>query len=231
MFKHLRRILGTAGLTAIASVASPITYTVSVNTSAIKATMGFVDFDFAPGNNSQNASVTIGGFGGTGGLSGSPQVNGTVTGTLPGPLVIGNGTQFNDYFQGFTFGTSIAFNLTFSGPALSSPNGTSTSGSTFAFGMFDSTGSNPLLTTDPNGNTFIVAVHLDGTTSVTTFPPATGGISAATVAVATTAVPEPSTLTLTLLALTGTLILKSRPNRGKPGCRRPKQFGKRPVCA
>jgi hypothetical protein len=209
MSKHFGRILFTAGLAALASVASPITYHVSVNTSAINGTMGFLDFDLAPGNNSQSASVTIGNFSGTGSLSGAPQVNGAVSGTLPGSLLIGNSTQFNDYFQGFTFGASIMFQLAFSGPALSSPNGTSTSGSTFAFGMFDATGNNPLLTTDPNGNTFIVAVNLDGTTCVTTFPPATGGIPVATVAAGTSTAPEPSTLLLTVLALTGTLILKS----------------------
>jgi hypothetical protein len=200
MLKHVGQILLTLGLAALPSVASPITYMVSVDTSAINGTMGFLDFDFGPGNDSQSALVTISNFSGNGALSGSPQVNGAVTGVLPGPLVIGNSTPFNDYFQGITFGTSILFDLAFSGPGLSSPNGTSTSGSTFAFGMFDTTGSNPLLTRDPNGNTFIVEVHLDGTTSVTTFAPPTGGMPVATVAAT---VPEPSTLALTLLAIVG----------------------------
>jgi len=206
MSKHFLQLAMCITLIATAGVveAAPITYSVTVNTTSLAGTTGFLDFDFAPGSDSQSATVSISGFSTDGLLSGLAQVNGAVTGNLPGSLSITNTTQFNDYFQGLNFGTSIFFTLTLSGPALSTPNGTSTSGSTFAFGMFDATGSNPLLTSDPNGNTFTVQVNLIGTTSVTTFPPANGGNPAATVVTAESTVPEPSTLmlvTITALSL------------------------------
>ena len=186
-----------------------ITYTVSVNTSPINGTSGFLDFDFAPGFDSQGAFVTITGFSPTAFLVGAPQVNGDVVGSLATSLTINNTTAFNDYFQGFDYGNTISFQLSFGGPALVAPNGTSASGSTFVFGMFDNTGSNPFLTTDPNGNTFTVDVNLDGTTSVTTFPSnAQGGAPAATV----TATPEPSPFLLVALGLAiGAAVGRFRP--------------------
>jgi hypothetical protein len=181
-------------------LADAITYQVNVDTSAINSTSGFLDFDFAPaGNNSQAAFVTIGGFSTDGSLVGAPQASGGVSGNLPGTLIINNGTQFNDYFQGFTYGNSLAFLLSFGGPALTSPDGTSGSGSTFAFAMFDSTGVNPLLTTDPNGNTFAVNVNLDGTTTPTNF--AVNGLDGAPVASIQQVVPEPSGFVVAALVL------------------------------
>jgi hypothetical protein len=178
--------------------ASPITYQVTIDTSAISGMSGFLDFDFAPGPGAQTAFVAITGWSPLGSLTGTPQVNGGVTGALLGTLMIDNSTQFNDYFQGFQYGSSIHFQLLLGGPALLSPNGTSPSGSTFAFGLWDSTGTVPLLTTDPNGNTFTVDVNLDGTTTVTTFPSdALGGSPIANVQ----ATPEPSGLSLVALGV------------------------------
>jgi hypothetical protein len=185
------------------AVASPITYLVTVDTASISGTAGFLDFDFAPGNDSQNAMVTIADFSSDGSLTGAPQVNGGASGILPGNVTIDNSTQFNDYFQGFSFGTTIQFRLSFAGPALSSPNGTSTSGSTLVFGMFDSTGSNPLLTSDPDGNALIVDVSLDGTTTVTTFASnAQGGTPAVTLQ-PVVPVPEPGTGIVLVFCLAG----------------------------
>src|ERR1700693_1308573 len=103
---HLRIILGTAGLVLCFLLpphilADAITYQISVDISSINSSSGFLDFDFAPGNDSQAAFVTISDFSTDGSLVGAPQVNGGVSGTLPGALTINNSTQFNDYFQGF----------------------------------------------------------------------------------------------------------------------------------
>ena len=86
-------------------------------------------------------------------------------------LTFDNGTGFNDYFEGFTFGSTLSFQVSLYGPAFSSPDGTSTSGSTFAFSMFsDPAGTMPALTTDTtDGFAFTVDVNLDGTTTVTNF--------------------------------------------------------------
>ena len=51
-------------------------------------------------------------------------------------VTFGNGTAFNDFFEGFTYGSKLSFHASLFGPALSSPDGTATSGSTFAFSMF-----------------------------------------------------------------------------------------------
>ncbi len=189
-------------LAAAHSPAAPITYLVTVNTSAIHGISGFLDFDFAPGNDSQSASATIRSFSSSGALVGAPQVHGGVSGTLATSVILNNSTQFNDYLQEFDYGQSIVFVLTFGGPALDSPDGHSTSGSTFAFGLFDQTGSNPLQTTDPNGDAFTVNVNTDGTTTPTVFASAPGGASVASL----TQIPEPSTLALLSLFLTGTAI-------------------------
>jgi PEP-CTERM motif len=184
-----------AAFLCFASVASaaPITYDVTVDTSSITGTAGSLDLQFNPGPLvTQSASLQILNFASDGALAGSPTPTGDVTGTLPTTLTFDNGTGFNDYFEGFTYGSALSFQVSLYGPALSSPDGVSTSGSTFAFSMFsDSTGTIPALTSDTtDGFAFTVDVNLDGTTTVTNFSMQT------TVVPATPAVPEPSTLPL-----------------------------------
>jgi hypothetical protein len=152
--------------------AGPIIYTVTVNTTPVSGQVGSLDFNFNPGPlTAQAASLNILNFSGDGVLAGSPQLTGDIAGTLPGTLAFDNGAPFNDYFEGFTFGTVLSFDVSLFGPALSSPDGISTSGSTFAFSMFgDAAGTIPVLTTDiVNGFAFVVNVNLDGTTTATSF--------------------------------------------------------------
>ena len=175
------------------ALADPITYDVIVNTSAISGTSGSLEFQFNPGGlDTQAASLQILNFTSDGTLAGSPAITGDVSGTLPGTLAFDNGAFFNDYFEGFTFGTTLAFNVSLYGPALSLPDGVSTSGSTFAFSMFsDAAGTIPALTTDTtNGFAFTTDVNLDGTTTVTNSSAET------TVQSASSTVPEPSSLVL-----------------------------------
>jgi hypothetical protein len=151
-----------------------------------------LDFNFNPGSLvTQGASLQILSFSGDGSLAGSPTLTGDVSGALPATLTFDNGTGFNDYFQGFTFGSTVSFDVSLYGPALSSPDGTSTSGSTFAFSMFsDAAGAIPALTSDTtNGSAFTVDVNLDGTTTAT-------NSSVETTISRVSAVPEPSSLML-----------------------------------
>lgn len=198
------RLLAPAVLVAVFCTANafsaPITYLVTVNTSAISGSLGFLDFDFAPGPDSQDAFANISNFSPSGSLTGAPEVTGGASGTLPGTLTIDNSAQFNDYFRGFNYGGTITFLLSLGGPALTSPDGLSSSGNTFAFGMFDQSGNKPLLTTDPNGNTFIVNLNLDGTATPVMFSSTPGGPPVATL----NAVPEPSSLMLVALCLMST---------------------------
>ena len=149
--------------------ASPITYSVTVNTSSVSGTAGSLDFNFNPGPLlTQAASLQILSFTSNGTLAGGPAHMGDVSGSLPATLIFDNGTGFNDYFEGFKYGSMLMFDVSLYGPALSSPNGTATSGSTFAFSMFsDAAGTMPALTTDTaDGFAFTANVNLDGTTTV-----------------------------------------------------------------
>ena len=183
---------------ASVAAAAPITYDVSVGTSSILSTAGSLDFNFNPGPLvTQFASLQILNFTSDGTLAGSPMLTGDVSGALPGTVTFDNGTAFNDYFEGFTYGSTLSFLVSLDGPALSSPDGTSTSGSTFAFSMFsDAAGTMPALTTDmTEGFAFTVDVNLDGTTTVTNFS------VQSTVVPATPAVPEPGALPLMAAAI------------------------------
>lgn len=175
---------------------SPITYAITVDTTSITGTAGSIDFNFNPGPLiTQAASLQILGFSTDGTLAGNQVLTGDASGALPATVTFDNGTGFNDYFEGFTYGSTLSFDVSLYGPALSSPDGTSTSGSTFAFSMFsDAAGTMPVLTTNTtNGFAVIIDVNLDGTTTGTNFSTQTS-ISTSSVT------PEPSTLLLVSIA-------------------------------
>jgi hypothetical protein len=170
---HAHRIFFAVLLLCFAGSAwADTTYDVTVDTSSIAGTTGSLDFNFNPGPLvTQSASLQILSFASDGTLVGNPTLTGNVSGTLPATVTFDNGTPFNDYFTGFKYGSTLVFRVTLYGPAISSPDNSSTSGSTFAFSMFaDAAGSKPVLTTDTtNGFALTVDVNLDGTTTVTNF--------------------------------------------------------------
>ena len=192
------------------TMAAPITYDVSVNTSSISGTAGSFDIEFNPGPLvTQAASLQILNFTSNGTLAGSPVLTGDVAGTLPGTVTFDNGTGFNDYFEGFTYGSTLSFQVSLFGPALNSPDGTSTSGSTFAFSMFsDPAGTMPILTANTTeGFAATIDVNLDGTTTVTNFSGQTAVVPATA-----PAIPEPGTFPLMTTSL-GILLALVFPRR------------------
>jgi len=188
---------------AISAMAGPITYDVTVNTSSITGTMGSLDLNFNPGPLvTQAASLQILNFTSDGTLAGNcPCGTGDVSGQLPATLTFDNGTGFNDYFDDFTYGAAISFAVSLYGPSLSSPDGVSTSGSTFAFSVFsDPTGATPALTSDTtDGFAFTINVNLDGSTTVTNYS-AQATVTQMTGPSGPSGVPEPGTLALSVLA-------------------------------
>jgi hypothetical protein len=179
--------------------ATPITYNVTVNTASIFGTAGSLDFNFNPGPFvTQSASLQLLNFTSNGTLMNCAAnvqgfcPTGDVTGTLPGTLTFNNGMGFNDYFDGFTLGSTLSFQVSLFGPALSSPDGVSTSGSTFAFSMFsNAAGTIQALTSDTtDGFAFAVNVNLDGTTTESNFSTQTSVVPL------TSGTPEPSSLAL-----------------------------------
>lgn len=193
--------------------ADVVEYAVQVDTSSISGTDGSLDFQFNPGPLvSQSALLEVLDFATDGILAGSPILTGDASGLLPGTILFDNGSAFNDYFEGFTFGNTLSFDVLLSGPALISPDGTSTSGSTFAFSMFsDSAGTIPALTSDTtDGFAFTVDVNLDGSTTVTNFSTPTSVIPAPS------AVPEPNPAGPSLLLVCGVFFLAARRRRDAP---------------
>jgi hypothetical protein len=192
-------LLTVIGISSAGSArANPLSYQVTINTSAVTGTSGNLDLQFNPGllPGTQLATASVQSFS-TNGTLGTATLTGDVSGTLPGPLSFDNQTAFNDDFQAMVFGTNIQFDLLLSGPALLAPDGTSVSGSIFGIGLWDSTGINPLLTSDPNGFAGIVNINLDGSGTTSTFLTNTGGPPVVTFTPkVTTIVPEPGSILL-----------------------------------
>jgi hypothetical protein len=136
-------------------------------------------------------------------------MTGDVSGALPSIITFDNGTGYNDYFEGFTYGSTLSFDVSLYGPALSSPNGVSTSGSTFAFSIFsDSAGTIPVLTNDmTDGFAFLVNINLDGSTTTTNYS------DQINVEPLSSAIPEPNNL---LLVATGLTILGVMSRQRRP---------------
>lgn len=184
-----------------------VVYSVSVDTSLLTSgTTGNLNFQFNPGGGSQEASASLSNFTTDGTLTGVPTLTGDVSGTLPGTVTFGNSTGFNDYFHGFTFGSSFSFLLTLYGPAIDAPNGTATSGTTFGVAMFDDFGSTPLLTTDPFGFAGLAEINLDGSVSLIMYAPDTFNNPVVTFA----EVPEPATGVVTGVSLLAAWFFRRR---------------------
>jgi hypothetical protein len=206
-------ILGTS--LALPAFADDLNYVVIVDPSGLSGTSGWMDVQFNPGAlpgtqlafaDMEQPNAWLAGMGATmGSAFQSP---------LFGNVQFQNTTPFNDYFQPLVFGSSPDFFfLNFTGPALESPDGTSTSGSSFSLSFFDDN-LNPVLTNNPDGFAAIININLDGTGTFDTFPNTDGGPSAVTVidrnAPPPPTIPEPNTLLLLTTGLSGILTLTRR---------------------
>ncbi len=171
-------IHSAASSSAAIDAVGHVTYHVVVDTTAIAGSTGFLDFQFnaaaVPGSSS--ADVLLSNLSSVGG------------GTLPATLDLHNNSPFGETKQGFTFGTSLSFDVTVSGDALSKPDHGSF-GSTFALQLRAADGLTAELTTDPGGSVVRIAIGPDGDTFATTYPLGVDQVAqAATAVVSTSAV-------------------------------------------
>ncbi len=200
-------------LLLLACVAAPaldasITYQFTVNTQALTAQSGNLDFQLDPAMSPapyvslliSNLLIINGTFNPT-----SIMFAGDASGTLPSALLLDNaGGTYNDAFQAVTLGTSLRFLATFNGPGITTP---SNNGTTFAFSIYDGTGTTAELTTSADGS--IAGIDADNIHGVAPFtnPATASGISAATV----TTTPEPSSWLLMFLGCSvGLFVLRRR---------------------
>ena len=173
------------------AVASPIVYQVTVNTTSVAGSNGFVYLQFNPAGQTgqQEATATVSGY--TGAANVTPANNstsGNVTVTngpaLTPATMIGfdtgaNGSSSTNYFladQLFT--TGITFDVSLDGSEIESPNDQG-GGTTFYLSFFNSS-DNPNLTSDSDGVVGSLTVNPNGTVTAETYPGPTGGSSVVT---------------------------------------------------
>jgi len=200
--------LGLAVFTP-SSASAGVIYSITVNTSSELGQAGYIDIQFNPGaSTSQLATLDVTDFSTDGVLNPTAPYNLTfddVSGALPGTLVFDNGETFNEYTEGMTFGTTITALLTFDGPAIESPNGSTPS--LFFLDFLNADESANLFTSDPTGSNSnqydvtvaTISVNPDGSTTPVTYPATEGGTSDATLS----QVPEPSSFVLFGAVLAG----------------------------
>jgi hypothetical protein len=149
--------------------ANATSYSVLVNTSSLNGDNGSIDFQFNPGVGTfQSATAQVSNFsGGTAGGAQTVYGSGVSGGPLPASISLTNTAgQDNEVLDTYTFGKSLAFTLNFTGPAVTSPDGTNTAGSLFSFFVYsDPLGNNPALTSDPNGVALSVSLDPQGAIS------------------------------------------------------------------
>jgi len=151
---------------AASSAFASFSYDVTVDTSSLNGTNGYLYFAYMTGTNNTPSTASVQSFGTDGSLGATAMgwdanSGQYVTGVLPTTVSFTNGTNMvNDLNQATTFGNVFQFTLVL-------PDSTSaTSGSTFALQLFsDSMGMSPLKTAD--GTLFTANLNGDGTVSLT----------------------------------------------------------------
>lgn len=154
------------------SAFAALSYNVTIDTSSLSGTDGYLYFTYIPVNGS-NSTATVSNY--WGGIlypstsAGDPTAT-SATGTLPGTVSFTTSTGLTDYNHGtrFGIGTGFSFLVSFSDPE---PGGVTGGSSTFSLGLFtDENGVTPLFNTSGINNTapgtlFTIDLMNDGSTS------------------------------------------------------------------
>lgn len=197
----LTLVLGLAlPLSSVAQAGLSYQYLVTVDTSGVSGASGYIDFQFNPADpgSTPAATATVSQLAGFSAIGRSPTLDGAATGTPTSSLVLNNTSAVNSSYSTVSFGSSLSFLLTLTGPAFTE---TATNGSTFLFGLYDAT-QQPLNGSDPmvaQIDLMPFGVSPGVELNITTGAAFSGGPNAQV-----TAVPEASTtVMLGLLALAG----------------------------
>ena len=203
-------------LCAASAFGNTIIYHVTADTTGAGNGSGFIEFQLNSGGLPAEAvSATIANFtGGTLDPANASNFSSTGTFPLPGALML-NATSSTDYFEAIAFASSIAFDLTLSGPGINLAGmATSQSGTNFILDFLDAGQSNFLFTNDPNGVAGSVVIDPSGTVSTVTNPNPSGGPSVVTFGPLLNT-PEPSSFLLCVsgLVLAGATAARARRRR------------------
>ncbi|MGA3239732.1 MAG: PEP-CTERM sorting domain-containing protein [Bryobacteraceae bacterium] len=212
-----------------------LNYQITVNTASVSGTTGYIDVGLDPGSlGALGVIAAISDFSGAT-LSTNTTTSGTVTGTnlyfidgdvsttpasspillsATNTLTMGNDDPNNELTQALTFGTSLTFDLTLSGPGVSVlGHAGGTSGTTFVLDFLNDAQTAYLLSSDPTGSTAslwatgVISIANSGVvTSVDNPGPGGGPSDEATTLSSETITPEPSSVQLVLMGA-GLLIL------------------------
>ncbi|BCU77542.1 NF038129 family PEP-CTERM protein [Luteolibacter sp. LG18] len=197
-------LLATGLLLSVGS-ASAALYHVSIDTSALTlpANSGSgpfsLDFQLNSGATTGNNTATISNFnfGGGGGPFDTATLIGGASGSLPGTITLTDTNAFNEFYQSFTAGSVISFdlNLTENIDSGAIPD-------SFSFSILD--GSLANIPTTGFGDTLLQVDIAAG--SNVNLSSATGSYAGVSV----TAVPEPSSALLGLVAVAGGVLRRRR---------------------
>lgn len=198
-------LLICAGLCSSTTLAQ--SYLITVDTSAIAGTSGYVNFQFNPADlMAPEAGASILQWAGSITLLDAPMIEGNVTGALPGMISLNNGTAFNDYFQAAQFGDAFSFVLQLAGNVFLPANSLGTS---FALALYAADAMTPLLSDDISGSLLRFELRPDGSSDYQAFGPDASSPSVVQVA----PVPLPAAAWLLLSGVMGLLgVARSRLN-------------------
>ncbi len=174
----------SATASGFANVAGSIGYHVTLDTSTLAGTAGFLDLQFNPGGfpDAQPADLTISDFVSSGATLGSTTTAGGGSGTLGGTVDLKNTAVLNDLRQAITFGSQLSFDVQITGDAVAKPSD-GLFGSAFALLLLGADGTTPLATVDSGGSALRLLVDSDGSTASEIYPPQVSGTPLATAVV------------------------------------------------
>ncbi len=125
-------------------------YQITVDTSTLSGTTGYIDLQFNPAETgTPSATVVISNLTGDLALLDTAELAGATSGALPGTVTLINSDAFNDYFQSVQFGSSFTLLLDITGDFF---NQSSLLGTSFALSLYNADASSSLLSTDASGS-------------------------------------------------------------------------------